>query len=219
MTDTLESRRAAAMVRSLGALDPRIARAMEAVPRHRFVPPELRSSAYEDEPVPLRESGSTVSAPHMVAIQLEAADLAPGLSVLEVGSGSGYLLALIAELVGPSGRVLGIEIEPSLVVTSRETLRSLGYGATVSVRAGDGIEGAPDLAPFDRILVSCAVGEIAPAWRAQLAPDGRIVAPLGGPFRHRLVTVDREGRRLQNGPECRFVPLRGPRDPIYRPAI
>jgi len=198
-----------AMVAALGRLPPAIARAMERVPRDRFLPLAYRHLAFEDEPVPLDAPESTISAPHMVAIQLEAAKLSPGETVLEVGSGSGYLLALLAELTAPGGHALGIEIEPVLVDRSRATLEALGYGACTTVRLGDGRAGAADRAPFDRILVSCATPDVRPAWREQLTADGRIVAPVGGSWSQTLLTVGRDPReRPVVGPDCRFVPLR-----------
>ena len=206
-------RKAALMVDLLGPLEPRVARVMREVPRHRFVPSEDQDRAYDDEPLPLRYGGATISAPHMVAIQLEWADLAPGLRVLEVGSGSGYLLALLHELVRPGGVVVGVEVEPRLVEGARRALDELG-STDVEIRIGDGAEGVPDRAPFDRIVVSCATPEILPAWRAQLRPDGTVVAPVGGSLEQRWVRWRNRpsGAPLEEGPACRFVPLlRAPR--------
>ncbi|MCI4349568.1 MAG: protein-L-isoaspartate O-methyltransferase [Thermoplasmata archaeon] len=218
MIDLSRRAEALAMVRALGLEHTTIGGAMERVPRHRFAPLAPPGAAYEDEPIPLAVPGATVSAPHMVALQLERASLGPGDSVLEVGSGSGYLLALIADLVGPKGRVLGIEVEPGLVAFSRRILDELGYGTTVRVEQGDGLRGAPGASPFDAIIVSCAVAEIAPAWRDQLRADGRLVAPVGGSLSQRLLTVARNGRVIESGPECRFVAAKRSRDAIYRPA-
>ncbi len=208
--------RAAEMTRRSGASDPEVRRALAAVPRDRFVPAEYEARAYDDEPLPLTEGESTISAPHMVAIQLEAARLSDGLSILEVGSGGGYLVALLTEVMHRTGRVLGLEFDPDLAARSLETLRSLGYGGSVEIRATDGWVGAPDRAPFDRILVSCAVPEIAPAWRAQLARGGRIVAPVGDPWGQRLLTFSDRTEPIEVGPECRFVSVRRARDGIYR---
>jgi protein-L-isoaspartate(D-aspartate) O-methyltransferase len=208
--------RAAEMARRCGARDPEVRRALASVPRDRFVPPEYETSAYEDEPLPLTGGESTISAPHMVAIMLEAARLSDGLSVLEVGSGGGYLVALLSEMMHRTGRILGLEVDPELAARSLETLRSLGYGGPVEIRAADGWAGAPDRAPFDRILVSCAVPELAPAWRAELAPGGRIVAPVGDSWGQRLLTFSDRADPIEIGPECRFVSVRRARDPIYR---
>ena len=205
-----------AMVAALGPLPPSIARAMSRVPRHCFLPAGQRALAYEDEPLPLEAPDSTISAPHMVAIQLEAATLRPGHSVLEIGSGSGYLLALIAEIVGPDARVVGIELEPTLAARSRVVLDELGY-RSITVRLGDGREGAADLSPFDRIIVSCATAEILEAWRHALAPGGRIVAPVGGAWSQTLMTVGADPAQPPVlGPDCRFVALR--RGPARPPA-
>jgi protein-L-isoaspartate(D-aspartate) O-methyltransferase len=202
------------MVAGLGRLPREIAEAMERIPREAFIPETYRHLAFEDEPLPLDAPGSTISAPHMVAIQLEAAGLAPGQAILEVGSGSGYLLALIAELTAPDGRVVGLEIEPGLVDHSRATLEALGYGPRAIVLLADGRRGAPDLAPFDRIIVSCATPSILPAWREQLTPGGRIVAPVGGAWSQTLLSVGREeDGPMVRGPDCRFVPLRGEAEP------
>jgi protein-L-isoaspartate(D-aspartate) O-methyltransferase len=197
------------MVAALGVLDPRIARAMRAVPRHRFVPAEYAAEAYHDEPLSLGPSGSTISAPHMVALQLAALDLRPGLSLLEVGSGSGYLLALAAELLGPEGRLVGVEHEPALVRRSREVLTALGYGARIEVVEANGALGWPARAPYDRIVVSAATARLQPQWRAQLREGGRLVMPLGSSSVQRLVTVRAgpDGDRYESGPACQFVPL------------
>jgi len=196
------------LVRKLGPIPKPIAEAMGRVPRHLFVPPEFRTEAYEDEPLPLPYGEATISAPHMVALQLEWSELRPGFSVLEVGSGSGYLCALIAELVRPQGRVLGLELLPGLADLARETLRSLGY-AEVEIRSGDGRPGAPDRAPFDRILVSCACPEIESEWKHQVREGGTVVAPVGGRYEQTLLRYRRHGDsgEVEEGPACRFVPL------------
>ena len=199
---------ARAMVASLEPLPVPIASAMRRIPRHLFVPESYRPSAYADEPLPLPYGGATISAPHMVAIQLEYAELAIGLRVLEVGVGFGYLAALVADLVGPGGVVYGIDIEPRLVAEARRRLDTTAVGSRVHLRAGDGHDGWPEAAPFDRILVSCATREIVPTWVRQLTDDGTIVAPVGPPSSQELVRFRARGRLLEPGPPCRFVPLR-----------
>ena len=198
------------MVRSLGRMPRPVAAAMERVPRHLFVPEKYRRAAYSDEPLPLPFGDSTISAPHMVAIQLEFAELTPGLRVLEVGVGFGYLAALLADLVGPEGSVYGIDIEPALVREARSRLGRSGYGGRVKLRSGDGREGWPEAAPFDRIVVSCAAPDLLPAWVDQLTPTGTVVAPVGSALGQQLVRY-RAGRprgEFDLGPMCRFVPLR-----------
>jgi protein-L-isoaspartate(D-aspartate) O-methyltransferase len=211
------------MVRALGPLPPAVAEAMRRVPRHAFVPAEYRELAYADEPVPLPYGAATVSAPHMVALMLEEARLRPGDSVLEVGAGFGYLAAAVAELVGPSGRVTAMEIEPGLAREAERRLRANGYADRVVVLTGDGREGAPARAPFDRILISCATSEISPVWLEQLAPLGLLLAPVGDAWEQTLVRVTQgpSGPTTEPLVACRFVPLRGEnrraRSRIYRP--
>jgi protein-L-isoaspartate(D-aspartate) O-methyltransferase len=196
------------MIKVAGPMPSAVARVMRRVPRHRFVPANLRSMAYEDEPLPLPFGEATISAPHMVACQLEWAELTPGLSVLEVGSGSGYLLALLAELVRPGGTVLGVELDAGLVRISQRALGAHDY-PEVAVRQGDGSVGAPDLAPFDRIVVSAATPEIEPAWKAQVRAHGTVTAPVGNRFEQVLVRWRNTGGEgtWDEGPACRFVPL------------
>jgi len=201
--------RARAMVDALGPLPHAVAAAMRRVPRHYFVPPQLAGEAYDDTPLPLGHPHSTISAPHMVALMLEWAELSAGLRVLEIGSGSGYLAALLAEMVGPRGKVIGIEIDASLAEESRTPLAELGYGDLVTIHAADGRDGWPTEAPYDRILVSFATPEIFPEWAGQLATPGILLAPVG-PARVqvlRRLRRDRTGDRLEEGPPCIFVGL------------
>ena len=198
------------MVAQLPGVPTRIAEVMRSIPRHAFVPEMYRSIAYDDEPVPLPFGDATVSAPHMVALQLEYADLSPGLRVLEIGSGFGYLAALAAELVGPTSPVFGMDVEAQLVREATRRLSTLGYRDRVELRTGDGREGWPESAPFDRIIVSCATPEIYPTWREQLAPRGLVVAPVGDAWEQRLDRYrnDSPAGPVEHGPRCRFVPLR-----------
>lgn len=197
------------MVAGLGVLDPRIAAAMRTVPRDRFVPAEYVARAYLDEPLPLGPPGSTVSAPHMAALQLAALDLRPGLTLLEIGSGSGYLLALASELLAPGGHALGVEREPSLVRRASALLSELGYGGRAEVVEANGALGWPARAPYDRIVVSAATARLRPQWRGQLREGGRLVLPLGSPAVQRLLTLRAgpEGDRYESGPAVQFVAL------------
>ncbi len=202
---------AAEMVERLGPLPPAIARAMRRIPRHAFVPEARRGSAYDDTPIELPHGNATISAPHMVALQLEMAELSPGLRILEVGAGFGYLCALLAELVGATGAVYGLDIEPALIREARRRLGQVGLGDRVQLKVEDGRAGWPERAPFDRILVSCATPEIYDTWVGQLSPQGLLVAPLGGGFGQELVRYRAGTPRgtLERGPRCLFVPLRG----------
>ena len=135
--------------------------------------------------------------------------MTPGLRVLEIGSGSGYLAALIAEMVRPGGRVTGLEIDAELASESRLPLAELGYDDTVTIQATDGRGGWPRDAPYDRILVSFATPEIFPEWAGQLATPGILLAPVG-PARVQVLKRlrrDRKGDRVEEGPQCIFVGL------------
>jgi protein-L-isoaspartate(D-aspartate) O-methyltransferase len=146
-------------------------------------------------------------------------DPRPGDKVLDIGTGSGYLAALAAEMVGPNGRVVTVELDPHLAREAHQRLERLGYTTRVTVRTGDGRLGVPSEAPFDRIVVSCATARLEPAWIAQLAPNGTIVAPLGGPFEQQVVRyrAGAQKEEMERGPSCRFVALRPAKDDIYRP--
>lgn len=188
--------------------DPRVIRALRTVPRELFLEASARAEAYEDHPVWIG-SGQTMSAPHMVAMMLEGLGLQPGHRVLEVGTGSGYHAALAGMLVEPGGRVVTIELHASLAAKARASLGN-ARAENVEVRVGDGGKGAPDLAPFDRIYLTCAAPRMPPPLLDQLAPDGWILAPLGdGPSR--LVRARRrdDGWFEEDLGACAFVPLRG----------
>ncbi|UXD21581.1 protein-L-isoaspartate O-methyltransferase [Ignicoccus pacificus DSM 13166] len=154
-----------------------VAEAMLKVPREEFVPEELRPYAYEDRPLPIGE-GQTISAPHMVAYMIEAAGIKRGDKVLEVGTGSGYHAAVMAEVVGPEGHVFTIERIPELAERAKERLERLGYGDRVTVYVGDGSKGIPEEAPFDKIIVTAAAKEIPEELLRQLKPGGIMVIPV-----------------------------------------
>lgn len=187
--------------------DPRVEEAMLEVPRHLFIPEDLRDMSYEDQPLPVGH-GQTISAPHMVAMMTTALQLEPGDNVLEVGTGQGYHAAVLKAVVGDDGQVTSIEFVPELAEAARANLKEAGYD--VEVRQGDGYEGAPDLAPFDAIIITCAIPRIPGPLLAQLAQDGHIVAPIG----HTdcvLIVGHRRGDQLKvdelSG--CRFVNAQG----------
>ncbi len=166
------------------ALDPRVLEAMAEVPRHEFVPTELRGRAYENRPLPIGH-GQTISQPYIVALMTELAQVEPGDAVLELGTGSGYQAAVLAHL---GARVHTIEIVPELGESARERLARLGY-RDVTVRVGDGYHGWEEHAPFDAIVVTAAAGHIPPPLVRQLKPGGRMVIPVGSPFQTQQLTV------------------------------
>jgi protein-L-isoaspartate(D-aspartate) O-methyltransferase len=181
--------------------------AMRRVPRHRFVPPELAGRAYEDTPLPIGEQ-QTISQPYMVALMTEALGLTGGERVLEVGTGSGYQSAVLAEL---GATVVSIERIPALAERALAVLGALGYGARVRVELGDGTLGWSAGAPWDAIVVTAAAPQIPRPLVEQLAPGGRLVLPMGDDELQTLVRIRRGGEGLVEDylGECRFVKLLG----------
>src|SRR5919199_1235490 len=186
--------------------DERVLAAMERVPRHVFVPPELRDHAYDDAALPIG-SGQTISQPYMVARICEALTLNGRERVLDVGTGSGYQAAVLAELATD---VDTIERLPELAESARRNLRDAGY-PDVRVHVGDGTRGLPDRAPFDAIAVAAAAPNIPQPLYDQLEPRGRLVVPVGKRGAQRLEVVVRspEGPAVIRSVPCRFVPLVG----------
>jgi protein-L-isoaspartate(D-aspartate) O-methyltransferase len=156
--------------------DPRLEEAMLMVPRHLFVPKELRDTAYEDRPLPIG-FGQTVSAPHMVAMMTTALQLQEGDKVLEVGTGVGYHAAIAKAVVGDAGSVTSVEYLPELVQLARKNLKAAKI--RVDVHEGDGFGGWPDGAPYDAVYVTCAIPDVPDALVEQLKEGGHFVAPLG----------------------------------------
>ncbi len=195
-------------LRARGIRDERVLEAMAKVPRHEFVPDDLKMAAYEDRALPIGY-GQTISQPYMVAIMLEMLDVHPEHKVLEVGAGSGYQAALLAELAN-KGEVYAIEVVEPLARRARQTLARLGYENVVIIH-GDGTLGYPEAAPFDRIIVAAACPEIPPPLIEQLAEGGRIVAPVGRRGVQKLVLgIKREGQlETTSTIGCVFVPLVG----------
>ncbi len=189
------------------SFDARVLEAMARVPRHLFVPEKLRRYAYENRPLPIG-FGQTISQPYIVALMTDLVEPAPGRIVLEVGTGSGYQAALLADL---GMRVYTMEIIEPLAEAAKARLEKLGYG-NVTTRWGDGYDGWPEQAPFDAIIVTAAASHIPPPLLAQLKPGGRMVIPVGGRFlTQQLVVVekDADGRiRTRQILPVRFVPLR-----------
>ena len=185
-----------------------VVRAMERVPREEFVSIWERSRAYQDEPLSIGE-GQTISQPYIVALITEALRLQPTDRVLELGAGSGYQAAVLAELV-PDSNVVTVELVPSLAQQARETLAGLGYGNIV-VEESTGFLGCPRLGPYDAIVVSAAAPTLSPTLLSQLALGGRLVVPVGSRDQQELVCALRtgEGISLRMLGPCRFVPLIG----------
>jgi len=180
--------------------------AMLKTPRHLFIPESMRYAAYADSPVPIGY-GQTISQPYIVALMTQALDLKRGMKALEIGAGSGYQAAILAEI---TPHIYTIEIVKPLYERAKATLQELGY-PQVRVRHGDGYYGWPEHAPFDRIIVTCAALHVPPPLLDQLTPEGKIVIPVGGKFetqRLLLVTKTKDGGRTSQTLELvRFVPM------------
>ena len=185
-----------------------VVRAMERVPREEFVSARDRPRAYRDEPLSIGED-QTISQPYIVALITEALRLQPTDWVLELGTGSGYQAAVLAELV-PDGNVVTVELVPSLAQQARETLAGLGYGNIV-VEESTGSLGCPRLGPYDAIVVSAAAPTLSPTLLSQLALGGRLVVPVGSRDQQELVCALRtgEGISLRMLGPCWFGPLIG----------
>jgi protein-L-isoaspartate(D-aspartate) O-methyltransferase len=187
-----------------GIRDRRVLDVMRAVPRHEFVPEGLRGEAYEDHPLPIGE-GQTISQPYIVALMLEHLGLQASDSVLEVGTGSGYVTALLSQLCG---EVYSVERHASLAVAAERRLRHLDY-CNVKIKIGDGRQGWAEYAPFNAILVSAATATLPAAPFEQLREGGRMILPVGPASAQELQLIRKVGGRTEvKGLEgCRFVPL------------
>lgn len=195
-------------LRRRGITEPGILDAFRAVPREAFISSEYAHLAYGDHPLPI-EAGQTISQPYIVAMMIQAAAIKPGDSVLEVGAGSGYAAAVISRI---AARVIGVERQHDLVEVARERIAHLGYD-NVEIVEGDGTRGCRDHAPFDAILAAASGSHVPRPLVEQLAPNGRIVIPVGEPGQvQELVKVTKqEGGilRQENLGGVRFVPLIG----------
>jgi protein-L-isoaspartate(D-aspartate) O-methyltransferase len=202
--EILRQQMVSSQLRARGITDERVLAAMARVPRHEFAPPQHRAQAYEDHPLPIG-AGQTISQPYIVALMLEALDLSPENKVLEVGTGSGYVTALLAEM---TSFTVSIERHGSLADSARALLNSLGY-TNVRVIAGDGTLGFPEAGPYDAIIVSAAALKIPPLLIAQLAEGGRIIIPVGSGDSQqlRLLRMEHGQIRTEFRELCRFVPL------------
>jgi protein-L-isoaspartate(D-aspartate) O-methyltransferase len=204
-----EARRLAmveSQIKARGVSDPLVLAAMRKVPRHVFVPEDYSGAAYEDRPLPIG-SGQTISQPYMVAIMTETLRLKGDEKVLEIGTGSGYQAAILAEI---AARVFTMERKEELRKEAATRLRELGY-VNVEVIAGDGSGGYPAAQPYDGILVTAGAPEIPGVLVDQLAEGGRLVIPVGNTFHQTLTRVTRgpEGVETESLDGCVFVPLIG----------
>ncbi len=190
------------------ALDPRIMAVMGRVPRHEFVPAPFRGSAYDNRPLPIG-FGQTISQPYIVALMTDLLAVGPEASVLEIGTGSGYQAAVLAEL---ARKVYTVEIIPELGRAAAGRLERLDY-ASVEARTGDGYYGWPEHAPYDGIIVTAAASHIPPPLVKQLKPGARMIIPVGGPFMVQWLTIVEKGKdgevRTRQVLPVAFVPLTG----------
>lgn len=209
MIDVIEHyARTAPEVVENGRIDARVLDAMRMVPRHQFVPEDVRALAYADRPLPIG-FGQTISQPFIVALMTHLLRPSPGDRMLEVGTGSGYQAAVLSPLVA---RVHTIEIVPELGERAAKVLQRFGYD-NVEARVGDGYYGWPEAAPFDGIVVTAAASHVPPPLVRQLKPGGRMVIPIGGPFAaQQLMLVEKrpDGElSMRQLLPVRFVPFTG----------
>lgn len=196
-------------IQGAGILNDDVLRAMRTVPRHKFVPQEYLDQAYENHPLPIGY-GQTISQPYIVAWMTELLDLEPGDKVLEIGTGSGYQAAILAELDFVD--VYTIEIVPNLAAGAEARLQEMGY-TNVHIRQGDGYYGWPEAAPFDAIIVTAAPDHLPAPLAEQLAEDGKLVIPIGPPGLYQILwQFVKEGGELKayNMGGVAFVPFTGP---------
>lgn len=191
-------------IEARGVADSRVLAAMRKVERHRFVPKAYIDEAYMDHPLPIGE-GQTISQPYIVAFMTEVLELKPDDRVLEIGTGSGYQAAVLAEICDS---VFTVEIFPSLASRADLLLKELGYDR-VLVRQGDGYQGWKEYAPFDAIIVTCSPEQIPPELEAQLAEGGKMIIPVGQEYMQNLVLIEkRKGQLKQKSVlPVRFVPM------------
>lgn len=194
-------------IESRGVKNQAVLEAMREVPRHLFIPPNLRHEAYEDEPVPIGH-GQTISQPYIVALMTELLELKSDSKVLEIGTGSGYQAAILSVL---SDSVFSVEIIPELAASADSTLKTLGY--KVEVKCGDGYRGWPEHAPFDGIIVTAAPEKIPEPLLDQLAENGRLVIPVGSYFQELKLIRKQNGKLTEKDvAPVRFVPMTGEAD-------
>lgn len=188
----------------------KVINAMKKIQRHFFVPEHLKSAAYYDHPLQIGE-GQTISAPHMVGIMLERLDLKEGQKVLEVGGGSGYHAALVAEIVGEAGHVYSIERIEILAERAKNNIKKSGLEKRVTIIVGDGSCGLKEHAPYDRIFITCAAPGIPQPLIDQLKDGGKLLIPSGSMYFQDLILCEKKGKKItkKNYGGCVFVPLIG----------
>jgi protein-L-isoaspartate(D-aspartate) O-methyltransferase len=193
-------------IEARGISDPATLEAMRTVPRHEFLPLRLREEAYGDYPLPIGH-GQTISQPYVVAFMTEAVRPRKGEKILEIGAGSGYQAAVLAQT---GSEVYTVEIIEPLAEMARQTLERLGY-TNAHVKHGDGYRGWPEHAPFDAIVVTCAPDQIPPDLVAQLCDGGRMIIPVGGGMEQELILLRKHGDKIekQSVLPVRFVPMTG----------
>lgn len=194
-------------IRARGVRDERVLRAMEEVPRHRFVPGVSMEEAYADRALPTQE-GQTISQPYMVALMTELLEVEPGMKVLEIGTGSGYQSAILAYL---GANVISIERSERLAEGARRILEELGYSKRVKIYVGDGTLGWAAEGPYERILATAGAPRLPRAFEEQVVEGGRIVIPIGDRYVQQLMVYRKKGGRLEERVSiaCRFVPMIG----------
>jgi protein-L-isoaspartate(D-aspartate) O-methyltransferase len=194
-------------IKGQGISDERVLASMRTVPRHAFVPANLKDAAYADRPLPIGE-GQTISQPYVVALMTEILNIRPDQRILEIGTGSGYQAAILAEI---AKEVYSIEIKKKLYERSTKKLKLLGYNRLKTLH-GDGYFGWKEAAPFDAIMITAAVDHIPPPLIQQLKDGGKLTLPLGNPFSYQnlvLVTKDGENVRVKQITGVLFVPMTG----------
>lgn len=190
-----------------GLISDRVILAMSRVPREMFVPDAFQSRAYDDRPLFIGE-GQTISAPHMVAIMCDLLDLQEGMKVLEVGGGSGYHAAIMADLVGAAGHIYSMERLPDLAETARKNLEKSGF-KNVTVIVGDGSVGLVEHAPYDRISVAATAPEVPEPLKQQLKPGGKMILPVGRGYQELILVTRKNGFAVEEQMGVAFVPLIG----------
>ena len=202
-TQAARDRMVANQIRARGIASDAVLKAMARVPRHLFVPEDVRALGYDDRPLAIGR-GQTISQPYIVAYMTEALQLSPEHTVLEIGTGSGYQAAVLATI---AKQIYSIEIVPELAERARGTLANLGY-RNIDVRAGDGYRGWPERAPFARIIVTAAPPEVPQALVDQLAIGGLLVVPVGTDHQEIvIVTKNEKGVMQKRTIAVRFVPM------------